>query len=528
MLFMAGIENLRFIAPPRNWRTFDGRLDAQKQAVGAHRPRRRRPAALLGLVAAALLALVVFAPQTTPEANAAVLLEKSILAERRAFDSVHHPVLHQRLRVTLQGAIAGDWDVWKPIQGKATTVRFTGTDLTKARLLHAWKRSGVDSAQPLSAETFQAWRSRAGPVSDIVAHDRQRGEVTITTKRTNGDPGDVTAAALTLKALDFTVIAQSVWIGDGTDVIEVRVERLISEVLCLEDIPAWVRNDLPSPGRVREITANNLAPETPAEIPDIAAIAIAEAKVIRILHELGVDTNLSWSLANTGTSIDLYLMADSELQSSALLTHLQGLPKVKAHIGSPERPVSFPDSAEFYPSPGSPIRLQRSPGVLNNSLISNLGSNAAAEQYINQVHTAWRTAMAPALALERLAHRYPEHGLDKLPPEVQQIVQRIAEDYGRDARNTARSLTRSLDFACQLLERQTSPVSVIAVPAPWQTTATLLVTRLRSVDAVFNRLFLTDERAEEHNDQDLATLRADLEVLTSDVRYSRDRTREDQ
>jgi len=469
--FAACYDRIAGAPPPNRWRDFPSRLRRQSARPS---PRRLAPAWLSVAAAAAVLVAWLAIPEATPSASAAVILEQAARAEKTA------PVIHQIVRVHQAGESA-EWEVWRAHQ---TRSRFAGSAALRDRVLQAYKH--FDAARPLSAAAFRRWHANAtaGPVQ------RAGNHITIAAS------SPALAATITLRAPELQPVKQTLQIP-GSAAIE--IERIISEAL--DEMP-------PEPP-----VLTHQPQRLPERAPSAADLEIAEALLRAKLHETRADVTLTYSIRNTGSQIALALLAESEAQRDALLAELAAIPHLAPTIGTPESPVEVP----VVPFAGA--RMERTPGALARKLVQATGSTAASEEYISRVHAAWRDAMTPALALERLSLRYPEHVFAALPDQARALIETIAADYLRQSRERARAYAVSLDLACQVLESSAPSDSAITVAVPWQSSAGLLVTRLRSLDAAFNRLFLTQEQiVDSAANGDLAALRRDLEHLIAQAK----------
>jgi hypothetical protein len=114
------------------------------------------------------------------------------------------------------------------------------------------------------------------------------------------------------------------------------------------------------------------------------------------------------------------------------------------------------------------------------------------------VREAYFHTLADANVLSRLAQRYPEKDWDRVPPDVQARITRLAAGYiqaiQKDAPDYLRRLSDPLD---EMLRRAAiaAPLPGATGPGctPWQPLVTRLVADLQQTQTSFRRLFVVDQ-----------------------------------
>jgi hypothetical protein len=120
------------------------------------------------------------------------------------------------------------------------------------------------------------------------------------------------------------------------------------------------------------------------------------------------------------------VIAESDEQRERISAEFSRIGHVEAHVFDPESATEWPEMPD-----GRTIQrtLFRSEPPLNRPLMEYFGSLELANNYLSQVHRAFRALLPDALALERLSDRYPEAARVRLRVGSLETLEQIGGDH---------------------------------------------------------------------------------------------------
>lgn len=485
--------------PPRQWAGFAARLARQEQQVPRPDWWRRAWSAWLGIAprpttaTVALAGLVVawwlFVGETVPVAQAGELLRQARERETLAWAGLARPLVHQRLEVR-HGARRGEWDVWRAPRLGQSRSRWRGRDELATQLRRVYERNRLDAEQPLAAAGFVRWRESLAQRSDEVTVDGAAGLMRIRTRGQVAGADAVAEATLTVRRSDLHPVEQTLRVMGADGPQEFAIRELSYVVVPNGTLP--LPTVVPTAGGSVETTAPAPAAAT-VPAPSEADLQWTEAMLRATLHDLKLDTRLSPEIVRVGDVVELRVVTEDGEQKRRLLEALAHLPHLRPDVRQPEDPLPGWRAAAV----AAPRVLHRTPPLLGDALAAEFRSADAARDYAGRVHRALRTALVPALALERLAQRYPAAQYALVPAGGQVALDRIAADDLRAVRAAWPEVRGLIEPIVRgLLEQrgQTWPEASTRAAAPSGRESGLhRAARCREVDALFTALFVTHE-----------------------------------
>ncbi len=463
--------------PPSTRSQFSNRLARESeptrlQGVAAmfRLVRPSRPAWTMSAVPAGLAAVLFFLSITQPPTMTA---GEFLMHVRTARAGVTVPANHVvRHRVVIR---RGNWQTEKEI------VRGTRDEPDRDLPIEG----PVDWDDPMDPTDFERWRATTTVSRDDV-HETQETMTLATTP----EGGSIRLASLTVRRSDWRPVAKHVVFADLTSL---DIEE-ISYAVEPESLPE-VLTVTPTPQPLRPIEPASVA--TPI-LPMEDDLERSEIRVREALHSLEADRRELPMLERDSRGISVSALVETENRGEQLRSVLQAIPYVTVHIRNVNQPLEseIKESSAQVTTVKAPIIATEPP--LAEELWEHLGGLDAANNYLELVRKSYFQALSDALALRRLAERYPADQRDTLPADVRERVDRLAADYILDIQPSTELYLKNTSMVLDvMLERHNvaAPETHDAETAcrPWQEIAPMLVAMLERTQSSFQRLFLVDE-----------------------------------
>lgn len=474
-------------------------------------PVTRRPLWIAGCVVFLLAALLVLEPFLAPSVSAKDVIANGRAAEQGLSWGV---VIHQRVRLRcrprgIEAEAVIDFDRWQDGVRSRILVAAGRSDPAD-RLRGIYQGAGADWENPLSTTSFAKLRESLGEVRDQV---RGRDEITVisTAARRPEDAGGVTRVQLTVRRSDWHAISQRIELGDAN----YELTELLNETLARENMPAIFAE--PQPAHAAAVLPAPPETSAPAQLgpptPTSQQLDDAETLLREAFHQTGADTEEIPEIRPEGGQIRFRLFVQTTRRKEEILAALAGISFLAPEIGDAENGATEAQGSIPMPSAAASAQppLYSTQPPLAKALWDYSGGLEPANNYLNAVRDSYLGVQVDASALVRLAERYPDPEWDRLSPESQERLNRIARDHLAAVRNNLSGYLKIVSPVLdEMLIKQQFNAPEMAEPKDsacmsWRAAAGLLVTDLGSLETSFRRLFV-----EERTEQPVAVPAAEL------------------
>jgi hypothetical protein len=469
--------------PPKPWQPLDA-LIARHEA-SCPRGLHWWSVASLGAAACLMLglivtALVLWSPKQTASLRANQLLTKSAkldLPPRRSISlRVHGRTMVRPAVLSTEASLQGDSDI----------ARF---QMVFAAAHYSWR-------EPLSARSFQAWRSglrdKRDSVSIIRAQDDESYRV-----RTETDSGVLRSASLTLRAPDLRPVA-------GAFDFEREGTVELAEAAASSEHASEARAQ---PARPFTAPAHN---ETPAG-PEVTL------HVLAALNQIGADVGEPVEISEDPRHqhVVVHAAGVSRERQRQIAGVLKAVPRVMLEFDSGRSPLP--------PAKATPLERYSAsiPATLRQQFEERLGGPAAFQVAIDGVLEASASDVAQAHALEILARDFGPRIEASLMAQDREILHKLRDNHISELERLVSRIRE--DFKPLLPGIPDGAVAQAAnggATASWQAGAASLVALARKTDDSLNRL-LASSYSQSSGEEMLRTLAAQIEQFDSAIRSER-------
>jgi anti-sigma factor RsiW len=336
-----------------------------------------------------------------------------------------------------------------------------------------FQRANYSWTDPLSAQSFQAWRSQLADKRDHVIEENQAYEI-----ETSTSASELRQATLKLRAADLRPV-------------EERLEFSNQEWVEITEVADDAVPPVPisASGETRRPAGNPRVPSSEASNDAItsapAASAADELQVIAALHDVGADLGDPVEVSRSGSEVvvsGIGLAPGRQQQiKSALGT--------KAHVV-----VRFSDSPAAS-VPDQPVAPNDTPTAgdvrqLQARLAEQLGGRANLEQLSAQVLDSSESLMARAYALRRLSEQFPLTAERELSDADRQLLTRLRAEHSTALRQQVTDIDRALQPILATVPGDAGSAPNSGNPAePWQAATEELFQSARRLDKLVGVMF---------------------------------------
>ena len=470
--------------PPKPWQTLDAliaRHQASRPAGGFHwwaAPALAAGACVMGLI---VTAVVLYSPRQTASVRANQLLTKSAkleLSQRRSISlRVHGRTLVRPAVLSTEASPEGNSDI--------------------ARLQMVFALAHYSWREPLSARSFQAWRSRLPDKRDSVSVIRTLGEEESYRVRTETDSGVLRTASLTLRAPDLRPVAGAFdFEREGT----------------VELAEAVASSEHASEPRALPSRSSTAAPrtETPAG-PEVTL------HVLAALNQIGADV---------GEPVDI----SEDPQHKHVVVHAAGVSRERQQqivdvLKAVPRVVLEFDSGKSTLPPAKAAPMERYaasiPAPLRQQFEERLGGSNALQETTDRVLESSASAVAQAHALEILARNFaPQTEAGLIAPD-REILHKLRDNHISELERLVSRIWEDLKPLLPAIPNAAvAPAANGGPTVSWQAGAAPLVALTRKTDDSLN-LLLASSYSQSSGEEMLRTLAAQIEQFDSAIRSER-------
>jgi len=418
--------------------------------------------AVAGVALLVLLGLF-YRYRQTPSVQASELLRQAVVAANT------HPDQRRRIQIRTR-----DRRLTRPAVGGQKT-GFTASDTAALNSLQAmFARANYSWTDPLSAQSFQAWRDQLPDKRDQVNEEKQAYRI-----ETSTDASELRRATLTLRTPDFRPVEERLEFSNQD---WVEITEITDDTTPLASSAAVEKNEHASSSARPPVSGTPSAasasapPASPAE----------ELQVVAALHDVGADLGDPVEVSRSG----------SEVLVSGVGIAPSRQQEIKDAVGSkPHVVVRFSDSPPAA-GPDQPVVANPAPAggdirQLQTRLAEQLGGRANLEQLAAQVLDSSESLMARAYALRRLAEQFPVAAEQELNITDRQLLNRLRAEHAAALRQQASEIDRQLQPILATVNGDaggTAPNT--AIPSePWQAAPEDLFQSARRLDKLLGVMF---------------------------------------
>lgn len=458
---------------PKQWPRLEILIERHEKA-NSTTPFRWRLALALATAGSLVLALAVMflhKPGDQPSTRAAELLTQAARVElpqgRQISVRVHGRVLIRPAVLT------------SVISERQRDIDDVGMAFTAAH--YSWR-------EPLSARSFQAWRSQLKKKRDSVSIIRQKDQGESYRVRTDTSSGVLRSAALTLRAQDFRPT-------DGSFEFE--------SLGTVEVAEAFASAERPAP---RSSSAVKEAPtEKPAGAEDTLHVLAA---LDRIGADVGEPIDVFEDLQHHNVVVSANGISAERQEQIAMV--LKPLPRVVLHVGSDtsSTPPEQPTAPEKYS-----VNI---PAPLRQQFEDRLGGAVAFQEATDRILEASASVVAQAHAMEVLARDFAPETEAHLRAQDRDLLRELRENHVRELERLMAQIQTELKPL--LAPRDTTAGQGSADTAEtWQAGVPNLVVAAQEMDQALNRL-LAGSYSQSSGEQMLRGLTSEAVRLESSIK----------
>ena len=459
--------------PPAPWvdihRQFD-EIDASVEPVLFHRILRLLKSPFetaikkWAVAAVALLVLlgIFYRYRQTPSVHASELLRQAVVAANT------HPKQPRRIQIRTR-----DRRLVRPASGPQKTGLGAPDAAAWNSLQAMFERANYSWTDPLSAQSFQAWRNQLADKRDQVSEEQRCYRI-----ETSTGESDLRQARLTLRTADLAPVEER---------LEFSNQEWVEITEVADDSAPPVARSAAENERPAAGTAKPPVPDVSmaVTVPAFSAGAADELQVLAALHDVGADLGDPVEVSRSG----------SEVLVSGVGVAPERQQEIKSAIGSnPHVVIRFSDSpAAAAPDQAAAPSLNPSGGdirQLQTRLAEQLGGRAHLDQLAAQVLDSSESLMARAYALRRLSEQFPMAVERELSVTDRQLLQRMRAEHSAALRQQATGIARALQpvLASGKGDAGTTPDRGIPLE-PWQAATDNLFQSARRLDKLLGVMF---------------------------------------
>ena len=406
--------------------------------------------ALSGAAALALCFVLVQQLRETPKVEAAALLQKAVRA------SQSRPAAHQRLRITTRTG------QMTRVLGVAYKPRARENDI--ARMFDA---AHYDWNDPLSAQSYSAWRNQLPRFKDAIASQPNSYDITTTT-----EDSELVSATLKIRTTDLEPL-EGRFEFRNRDWVEMT--ELVDPQTNPASIVAGTAGGMPrQPG----------VPPGPFNAPAETAAPRAfseELQVVSALHRLGADLGDPVEISREGGQVLVSGTGIPPQRQQQIHGLLDRLPHVVVRFEDPAFPAS---AVPVQSEPATRDAAGPEKSTYPARIEERLGGRPQFERFSSSVVDWTDAAMTRAYALRRLAQQFSAAAENEMNAEDRHTLHRLGREhlaaFTKDAQrvaNTVNPILTGMGPGVAQLEAHPEPTA-------WQSASEDLLTTARRAETL--------------------------------------------
>lgn len=432
-----------------------------------------RPRVLFAIVATALALILVILPIINPPSvSAAVLLDRATVATRE-FKSRQRPGTAQRVLIR-----KGQHMVVRALA--FGQVRDTKVSSTEIQLRKIFNDAGLNWDDPLDPGFYSNWRGSLQKKREDVTTAESR--YIITTE--NLSNGSIERASISINSYSFLPQSETFYLRGDSEPLIVEALAAVAPL----DTSGAASSIQPNSASVEPLRrpSGQISAFAPLSVPTPEELELAEANARMILRQIDADIREVPDIVVTSERVIVDTTLLSPERRSVLSTVIADTPWIAAQeLGR----------AHLYAHSLKPDGQARAEtqGPYKDELAAFAGSDRLGAAYLSKVRNALDVMLTHALALNRLAKRYPRSRYVMLPPEARHMIDELASSHRAMIYGASPSLRA--DAGPLLLsigsKRGIAPPTRLTPSScvEWIESAPELENALRSLDRSLSRMF---------------------------------------
>jgi len=426
-VFVAHLEQAAREAGHPSWRNyFLGIL----RSVVAHDLPSRTAWAAAAIVALVVLLFVgrLLAP---PTVSARELLRKAEASEVRSRGTVNQPVVYQKVRIRVGGQSITR-KIYRDTVGNRKASQIEAGEAGVSAAQNAFRSSGFDWDNPLSAAAYDAWRNGLSNKHDEVRALPQG----LLELKTTSDGGPVREASLTVRSADYHPVEEGIVLQDSQ---RIEIAELNYQVFELENVNLALFAT-PPPVLLPTLKSSAGVPPGPSE----ADLAESELEVRMALHSARADLGEEIEIERAGShEIVVKGLAQNVQRKEELLSALQEIPFAQTRLQTVDEAAARQSPDQLS---GRPIlvTVETTP-LLDKELKARFPNSADRGDFVDQTLSLAQVATARSWALRRLADRYTPQEVALLSHASRQKFEALLSDHVTSLRLDMTKLQAQLD-----------------------------------------------------------------------------------
>jgi len=286
--------------------------------------------------------------------------------------------------------------------------------------------ANYDWNNPLSAKSYEAWRSQLRDKQDQVTEDRESYRV-----RTDSGSSELAEATLKLRTQDLRPV-------EGRFEFRNREWVEITELADDTAAPAEIASQSrPMSGQAHttpEVAPDSAAPTSASGL----ATAGDELRAVAALHQVGADLGDPVEVSRTASEVVVSGVGVDPARQREIQNALNAQPHVIVRFSESATSSARPTRASTDTAPSADAQQ------LQNRIAAQVGGRANFEQLASQVLDLSEPMMSRAYALRRLAELFPPGVESQLSGQDRQLLRHLQQEHTAALRQQAVELNRML------------------------------------------------------------------------------------
>lgn len=393
------------------------------------------------------------------------LLDRSAAMQRSKIRLTEDPVVYQKIKVRVANSSEWDLEVWNDTEKGRSKKNIIHPDhhdgsVQLNDLSAILKNNNMDPQQPLSPESFKAWRSSLAEKVDEIKED---ADVTLrTVNRGDTSNGRISEATLKFRSEDYHPYQQIFTVKTEKGDLTFELSEIHFEVVGLDSLaPNFFGNSLTSAEITKaEVPKTSSSPEavetdellgSRSETPPTSSVIASpelEVEVLEMLSNAKADLGEEISVKRESGLLFVKGLVESNERKTAILKELETVrqnPAVSIEIDTiSEALAKRKSSNSSKPVTVENFETRNLSSAAENDLVEYFGNESEARRFASNTVSRSSQAMSHVYALRRLAQQFSASELKNLSPQAKAKWLGLVASHARSFVSTSEGLSRDL------------------------------------------------------------------------------------